>query len=152
MPHAIRARARYHGVRPSFPSSCRWRSRPRPVRVHRDEDVADAARTLQQQIVYNGEVLDIAFESVRTYKEGTRGPSFELSLTPTSEGTQSLAYLDASVHLAYALLRMLERWGKRQGKGEMYVRKKAKPKKKRGGACVRVHFGFWGGADKRCVI
>lgn len=136
MPHAIRARARYHGVRPSFPSSCRWRSRPRPVRVHRDEDVADAARTLQQQIVYNGEVLDIAFESVRTYKEGT----------------QSLAYLDASVHLAYALLRMLERWGKRQGKGEMYVRKKAKPKKKRGGACVRVHFGFWGGADKRCVI
>lgn len=87
-----------------------------------EEDVADAARTLQQQIVYNGEVLDIAFESVRTYKEGT----------------QSLAYLDASVHLAYALLRMLERWGKRQGKGEMYVRKKPKPKKKRGGACVRV--------------
>ncbi|OJT12212.1 Topoisomerase 1-associated factor 1 [Trametes pubescens] len=81
-----------------------------------EEDVADAARTLQQQIVYNGEVLDIAFESVRTYKEGT----------------QSLAYLDAGVHLAYALLRMLERWGKRQGKGEMYVRKKAKPKKRRG--------------------
>ncbi|KAL1947016.1 hypothetical protein VTO73DRAFT_13977 [Trametes versicolor] len=81
-----------------------------------EEDVADASRTLQQQIVYNSEVLDIAFESMRTYKEGT----------------QSLAYLAANVHLAYALLRMLERWGKRQGKGEMYVRKKAKPKKKRG--------------------
>ncbi|KAI0366585.1 timeless-domain-containing protein [Pilatotrama ljubarskyi] len=81
-----------------------------------EEDVAEAARLLQQQIVYNGEVLDLAFESMRTYKEGR----------------QSLAYLDASVHLAYALLRMLERWSKRQGKGEMYVRKKAKPKKKRG--------------------
>ncbi|KAI0357683.1 timeless-domain-containing protein [Trametes cingulata] len=81
-----------------------------------EEDVADAARLLQQQIVYNGEVLDLAFESVRTYKEGT----------------QSLAYLDASVHLAYALLRLLEKWSKRQGKGEMYVRKKPKPKKKRG--------------------
>ncbi|KAI0634374.1 timeless-domain-containing protein [Trametes polyzona] len=80
-----------------------------------EEDVAEAARLLQQQVVYNGEVLDLAFESVRTYKPGT----------------QSLAYLDASVHLAYALLRMLERWGKRRGKGEMYVRKKAKPKKKR---------------------
>ncbi|OSD01035.1 timeless-domain-containing protein [Trametes coccinea BRFM310] len=82
-----------------------------------EEDVADAARLLQQQIVYNGEVLDIAFESIRTYKEGT----------------QSLAYLDATVHLAYSLLRTLEKWSKRQGKGEMYVRRKAKPKKKRTG-------------------
>ncbi|KAI9060063.1 timeless-domain-containing protein [Trametes sanguinea] len=82
-----------------------------------EEDVAEAARLLQQQIVYNGEVLDIAFESIRTYKEGT----------------QSLAYLDATVHLAYSLLRTLEKWSKRQGKGEMYVRRKAKPKKKRAG-------------------
>lgn len=79
-----------------------------------EEDVADAARLLQQQIVYNGEVLDISFESMRSYKEGT----------------QSLAYLDASVHLSYALLRMLERWSKRKGGDNMYVRKKAKPKKK----------------------
>ena len=56
-----------------------------------EDDVADAARLLQQQIVYNGEVLDISFEAMRTYKEGT----------------QSLAYLDASVYLAYALLRNL---------------------------------------------
>ncbi|KAI0657606.1 timeless-domain-containing protein [Cubamyces menziesii] len=82
-----------------------------------EEDVADAARLLQQQIVYNGEVLDISLESMRTYKEGT----------------QSLTYLDASIHLAYSLLRMLERWSKRQGKGEMYVRRKAKPQKKRTG-------------------
>ncbi|KAI8989035.1 timeless-domain-containing protein [Trametes punicea] len=82
-----------------------------------EEDVAEAARLLQQQIVYNGEVLDISLESLRTYKEGT----------------QSLAYLDASVHLGYSLLRMLEKWSKRQGKGEMYVRRKAKPKKRRTG-------------------
>ena len=79
-----------------------------------DDDVAEAARLLQQQIVYNGEVLDIAFESMRTYKEGK----------------QSLAYLDASVYLAYALLRMLEKWSKRRGGDDMYVRKKAKQKKK----------------------
>lgn len=81
-----------------------------------DEDVADAARLLQQQIVYNGEVLDIAFESMRTYKEGT----------------QSLAYLDAAVNLAYSLLKMLEGWSKRKGTGEVYVRKKAKAKKRKG--------------------
>lgn len=78
------------------------------------EDVVDAAEVLQQQIIYNGELLDISLESLRTYREGT----------------QSLAYLDASVHLAYALLRMLERWGKRRG-GEMYVRRKAKKKARR---------------------
>ena len=79
-----------------------------------EDDVADAARLLQQQIIYNGEVLDIAFESMKTYKEGR----------------QSLAYLDASVYLAYALLRMLEKWSKRKGGDDMYVRKKAKSKKK----------------------
>ncbi|KAK7682773.1 hypothetical protein QCA50_014156 [Cerrena zonata] len=77
-----------------------------------DPEIAETARILQQQIVYNGEILDITLESVRTYKEGT----------------QSLRYLDSSVHLAYALLRMLERWSKRSG--EMYVRKKAKKKTK----------------------
>ncbi|EMD36798.1 hypothetical protein CERSUDRAFT_105876 [Gelatoporia subvermispora B] len=76
-------------------------------------DVVDAAETLQQQLIYNGELLDIALESLRTYHEGT----------------QSLTYLDSSVHLAYALLRMLERWGKRRG-GEMYVRKAKKKAKK----------------------
>ncbi|KZT08354.1 timeless-domain-containing protein [Laetiporus sulphureus 93-53] len=86
-----------------------------------DADVVEAADTLQQQIIYNGEVLDIAFESLRTYKQGT----------------QSLAYLDSSVYLAYAIFRMLERWGKKRGgAAEMYVRRKAKAKKRRndGGA------------------
>lgn len=81
-----------------------------------ESDVAEAARILQQQIVYNGQMLDIAFDSMRTYKEGT----------------QSLAYLDASIHLSYALLKMLEKWGKRNGGDEVYVRRRAKPKKKKG--------------------
>lgn len=72
-----------------------------------DPVLKEAADVLQQQLIYNGEVLDIAFESLRSYKAGT----------------QSLAYLDSSVYLAYALLKMLERWGRSKG-GEMYVRKK----------------------------
>jgi replication fork protection complex subunit Tof1/Swi1 len=81
-----------------------------------DPALNEAADVLQQQLIYNGEVLDIAFESLRSYKEGT----------------QSLAYLDSSVYLAYALLRMLERWGKTKG-GDMYVRKrKAKRRQRKG--------------------
>ena len=81
----------------------------------------EVADVLQQQLVYNGEVLDIAFDSVRAYKENT----------------QSLAYLDSSISLAYALFRMLEMWGrKRGGRAEMYVRRKEKAKRKKRGACV----------------
>lgn len=78
----------------------------------------DAAEVLQQQLIYNGEVLDIAFESLRTYKEGT----------------QSLAYLEKSVYLAYALLKMLERWGKEGPGGDgVYVRRKRGKRRKRKG-------------------
>ena len=79
-----------------------------------DPTLKDAADILQRQIIYNGEVLDIAFESLRSYKPGT----------------QSLAYLESSVHLAYALMRMLERWGKSKKDGDMYVRKKKVNKRK----------------------
>ncbi|EPT01958.1 hypothetical protein FOMPIDRAFT_1036026 [Fomitopsis schrenkii] len=78
----------------------------------------DVADVLQQQLIYNGEVLDIAFDSIRAYKEGT----------------QSLAYLDSSVHLAYALFRMLEVWGKKRGgRSEMYVRRKEKARRRKRG-------------------
>jgi replication fork protection complex subunit Tof1/Swi1 len=80
-----------------------------------DPGLSEAADTLQHQIIYNGEVLDLAFESLKSYKDRT----------------QSLAYLDASVHLAYALMRMLERLGK--GNGEVYVRQKVKKRKKKKG-------------------
>ena len=82
-----------------------------------DTEEAEAALTLRHQLIYNGEVLDIALDSIRSYKEGT----------------QSLTYLDSSVYLAWALLRMLEKWGKGGGGGEeMYVRKKKMRRKRRG--------------------
>jgi len=87
-----------------------------------DPDLNDAARLLQQQLIYNGDVLDIALESLRSYKEGT----------------QSLTYLNSSVYLAYALLRMLERWGK-ENSSAMYVRKKA-IRKKKGKGKFRFYF------------
>lgn len=81
-----------------------------------DPELKDAAEVLQQQLIYNGEVLDITLDSMRQYKEGT----------------QSLAYLDSSVHMAYILLRMLERWSKGKS-GDMYVRKKKGKRRKRKG-------------------
>ncbi|KAG8711383.1 Topoisomerase 1-associated factor 1, partial [Ceratobasidium sp. 394] len=71
-----------------------------------DEAVQEAAETLQSQLYYNGEALDVALDSLREYKE------------------QSIAYLDSAVHLAFVLLRMLEKWAHSQG--EMYVRKRKK--------------------------
>lgn len=88
-----------------------------------DPELSEAADVLQQQLIYNGEVLDIAFESLRSYKEGT----------------QSLAYLDSSVYMAYALLRMLERWGKSKG-GDMYVRKKKSKRRKPKGCPISLIF------------
>lgn len=79
-----------------------------------DPTLKESADVLQQQLIYNGEVLDIALDSLRAYKPGT----------------QSLAYLDSSVYLAYALLRMLEKWGKEKG-SETYVRQKLSKKKRR---------------------
>lgn len=70
-----------------------------------EDEVANIAEVLQTQIVYNGEILDIAFDSLKVYKEGT----------------QSLAYLDSSVNLAYALLKLLEKCSK-----GAYVRQKKK--------------------------
>jgi len=98
-----------------------------------ETELHEAAALLQQQLVYNGQVLDAALDGLRVYKDGT----------------QSLSFLRSSVHLAYALMRMLEKWAKAKGDGS-YVRKRAKPKRKRGankGACV-VHecaLLFWSG-------
>ena len=79
-----------------------------------NEELHEAAVLLQQQLVYNGQVLDAALDALRAYKDGT----------------QSLAFLRAGVHLAYAVMRMLEKWARTTGEGS-YVRKRAKPKPKR---------------------
>ena len=78
------------------------------------EELHEAAILLQQQLVYNGQVLDAALDALRAYKDGT----------------QSIAFLRAGVHLAYAVMRMLEKWARTTGEGS-YVRKRAKPKPKR---------------------
>ncbi|KAF8607094.1 timeless-domain-containing protein [Ceratobasidium sp. AG-I] len=81
-----------------------------------DEGIQEAAETLQHQLYYNGEALDVALDGLRGYKD------------------QSIAFLDSAVHLAYVILRMLEKWAHSQG--EMYVRKrkkKAKAKRAKGG-------------------
>ena len=77
-------------------------------------ELHEAAVLLQQQLVYNGQVLDAALDALRAYKDGT----------------QSLAFLRAGVHLAYAVMRMLEKWARTTGEGS-YVRKRAKPKRKK---------------------
>jgi replication fork protection complex subunit Tof1/Swi1 len=79
-------------------------------------ELHEAAALLQQQLVYNGQVLDAALDGLRVYKDGV----------------QSLTFLRSSVHLTYAVMRMLEKWAKSTGGDGSYVRKRAKPKKKRG--------------------
>ncbi|KAF8622383.1 hypothetical protein AX15_007037 [Amanita polypyramis BW_CC] len=85
-----------------------------------DADLAEQAAVLQQQLIYNGEILDLALESLRAYRPGT----------------QSLKYLDASVGFAWALIRMVERMNRRNASGvaalvrQKKVRKRKKKSKK----------------------
>ncbi|TFK68164.1 timeless-domain-containing protein [Pluteus cervinus] len=80
-----------------------------------DTETRGAAVTLQGQLIYHGDVLDIAIDSLRSYKEGT----------------QSLAYLDCSVYFSYALLRLLEKSSKGKGDGTFVRQKKARRKAKK---------------------
>ncbi|KAF8624656.1 hypothetical protein AX17_006987 [Amanita inopinata Kibby_2008] len=79
-------------------------------------DLSEQATVLQQQLIYNGEILDLALESLRAYRPGT----------------QSLKYLDASVAFTWALIRMVERMNKRSKTGPAaLVRQKKMKKRKR---------------------
>lgn len=71
-----------------------------------DPDDQEVADILQHQLYYNGEILETALAVVAGYKD------------------QSIGYLDAVVHFAYVLLRMLERYSK--NKGFLVVKKKKK--------------------------
>jgi replication fork protection complex subunit Tof1/Swi1 len=82
-----------------------------------DPTLAEAADLLQQQIIYNGDILDIALDSLRAYREGS----------------QSLTYLNASVYLSYALMRLLERWTKDKTDGVYVLKKNARRRKKANG-------------------
>jgi replication fork protection complex subunit Tof1/Swi1 len=90
-----------------------------------DPALAESASLLQHQLIYNGEVLDITLDSLRSYKEGT----------------QSLAFLGGAVHMGYVLLRVLERWSKSQGSGEGgYVRRRKVKRKKRKGESFYFYY------------
>ncbi|PFH47597.1 hypothetical protein AMATHDRAFT_151707 [Amanita thiersii Skay4041] len=80
-----------------------------------DIDIAEQAIVLQQQLIYNGEILDLALESLRAYRPGT----------------QSLKYLDASIGFCWALIRMVERMNKRSSTGVSALVRQRKVKKRK---------------------
>ncbi|KAF4603011.1 Topoisomerase 1-associated factor 1 [Pleurotus pulmonarius] len=97
-------------------ASCNESMKPKnPNSTSDDPFVKEAAELLQQQLIYNGEVLDFALTSLASYKDGT----------------QSLGYLDSSICYAYTLFKMMEKWSK--GK-DAYVRKKVAKRRKKKGA------------------
>ncbi|WOO84917.1 Topoisomerase 1-associated factor 1 [Vanrija pseudolonga] len=59
-----------------------------------DEEDSEAAAIIQNQLYYNGDILDASLQVVSNYKD------------------QSVGYLEAIIHFAYVLLRMLERYSK----------------------------------------
>ncbi|KAJ7208162.1 timeless protein-domain-containing protein [Mycena haematopus] len=82
-----------------------------------DEADADAAQTLTTQLIYAGAPLDLSLDCLR----------FCTAASATGRGP---AFLDAAVHFAYAVVRMLERGG--SGGEAVYVRR-AKKRAKKGG-------------------
>ena len=54
------------------------------------------------------------------------------ALRAYKEGVQSLRYLDSSIRLGYSLLRMLEKWSRERGGGELLVRKKKARRTRKG--------------------
>ncbi|KDQ32651.1 hypothetical protein PLEOSDRAFT_48756 [Pleurotus ostreatus PC15] len=94
-------------------ASCSETMKPKtPISTSDDPFVKEAAELLQQQLIYNGEVLDFALTSLASYKDGA----------------QSLGYLDSSICYSYTLFKMMEKWSK--GK-EAYVRKKVGKRRKK---------------------
>jgi len=85
------------------------------------EVYAETADILQHKLFYNGEILDLSFEGLRSYKQGS----------------QTIAYLDTAINFAYVLLRILEKWAKM--KGTMVVRRKKKAGKKKKGQHLILH-------------
>ncbi|KAF8489764.1 hypothetical protein JB92DRAFT_3246873 [Gautieria morchelliformis] len=74
-----------------------------------DPTLSEVAEILQGQLYYNGEVLDLGFEGLQSYKEQSIAKSHCIA---------------TSIQLAYVLLQMLEKWGKQ--KGDVYNRGRGK--------------------------
>jgi len=80
------------------------------------EELRDTAQTLLASLTYSGSLLDITFDSLKSYQEGTQ---------------RSLVYLEKAVELGYGLLRVLERWSSGGAGGSELVRLRKKQRKKR---------------------
>lgn len=78
------------------------------------EEDTEVSEILQNQLYYNGDILDASLQVVAGYT------------------TQSLGYLESIVHFAYVLLRMLDKYSK--NKTFMFMRKRKASRKKRLGA------------------
>ena len=80
-----------------------------------DDEDKEVAGVLQNQIYYNGDVLDTSINVFTLWKPETKG--------------QPVTFLDCTIHFAYVLLRMLEKYSKT--KTYMFVRKKQRPVRRR---------------------
>ncbi|CED82764.1 timeless-domain-containing protein [Phaffia rhodozyma] len=77
----------------------------------REEEPVEAAEILQNQIYYNGDILELSIKLMAGYR------------------LQSRDYLDSVIHFACVLLRMLEKYSK--GNAYMFFRKKKAQRAKR---------------------
>ena len=92
------------------------------------EDYVDVSVTLQNKLYYEEETLNVVLGAITSYT------------------SQSHAYLDAVVHLAYVLLRLLEKFSK--SNAHMFIKKKARVAARRKKS--KFVFADWGsgvGAD-----
>jgi replication fork protection complex subunit Tof1/Swi1 len=80
-----------------------------------DEETKDAAEVLLNKIYYQGDVLETALAVFTLWRPEMRG--------------QPITFLDCTIHFAYVLLRMLEKYSK--SKSFMFVRKRTAQKKQK---------------------
>ena len=85
----------------------------------------DVANTLQEQLYYNGDILDSCLLVISQYKDQSVGWVSCYSQNSLLTGS----YLESVIHFAYVLLRMLEKHSK--SKTYMFIRKRKAAKKKK---------------------
>lgn len=96
-----------------------------------DEECRETSAQLQNRLYYEGETLELIVDVLNKYKaQSLKSVLGSFLCRPHSPRVR---YLDSIVHLAFVVLKMLERFSK--SKDRMYVRKrrKARPKRKAAG-------------------
>lgn len=85
-----------------------------------DQEDVEAAEILQNQVYYNGDILDASLQVISQYKNQAVG------LVP-SPVAPNASYLESIVRFTYVLFRMLEKYSK--NKSFMFIQKRAHKKK-----------------------